>query len=127
MKKSGNDYVLGNTNPLNKYYAYGIRNSFGMEFDPITGHLWDTENGPAFGDEINLVGPGFNSGWSEIQGFWNERDLNTTISHPKNLLDFRGRSYYSHPELASTHTMGFTGLSFWILLDTDYIIRMTLS
>jgi aldose sugar dehydrogenase len=32
--------ILGNTHPLNKYYAYGIRNSFGMDFDPITGNLW---------------------------------------------------------------------------------------
>ena len=73
VKSKANEYLLGNTHPLNKYYAYGIRNSFGMDFDPVTGYLWDTENGPGFGDEINLVGPGFNSGWSEIQGFWNER------------------------------------------------------
>ena len=29
---------------LNKYYAYGIRNSFGIAFDPITDFLWETEN-----------------------------------------------------------------------------------
>jgi glucose/arabinose dehydrogenase len=39
-----------------------------MDFDPVTGKLWDTENGPAFGDEINLVEPGFNSGWNHVQG-----------------------------------------------------------
>src|SRR5919108_574450 len=42
----------------------------GIDFDPITGNLWDTENGPAYGDEINLVKPGFNSGWISIQGLW---------------------------------------------------------
>jgi glucose/arabinose dehydrogenase len=42
---------------LNRYYVYGIRNSFGIDFDPLTGNLWDTENGPPFGDEINLVKP----------------------------------------------------------------------
>ena len=52
------------------YYAYGIRNSFGLAFDPVSGKLWDTENGPTFGDEINLVEPGFNSGWQRIQGIW---------------------------------------------------------
>ena len=62
--------ILGNTFPLNLYYAYGIRNSFGMDFDPVTGKLWDTENGPGFGDEINLVEPGFNSGWRIVQGMW---------------------------------------------------------
>src|ERR671921_894402 len=60
--------ILGNTHPLNLYYAYGIRNSFGFDFDPITGNIWDTENGPGNSDEINLVEPGFNSGWQEIQG-----------------------------------------------------------
>ena len=42
---------------------------FGMDFDPITGRLWDTENGPEFGDEVNVVEPGFNSGWKAITGF----------------------------------------------------------
>ena len=47
--------IIGSTNPLNKYFAYGIRNSFGIDFDPVTGRLWDTENGPRSNDEINLV------------------------------------------------------------------------
>jgi glucose/arabinose dehydrogenase len=50
--------ILGHDYPLNLYYAYGIRNSFGIDFDPVTGNLWDTENGPSWGDEINLVKPG---------------------------------------------------------------------
>jgi len=65
--------ILGDSMPLRLYYAYGIRNSFGLDFDPITGTLWDTENGPQEGDEINLVYPGFNSGWHEIYGFsWSQ-------------------------------------------------------
>jgi glucose/arabinose dehydrogenase len=55
-------------NENNRYYAYGIRNGFGIDFDPITGKLWDTENGPQYGDEINLVEPGFNSGWKQVMG-----------------------------------------------------------
>ena len=62
--------ILGNEYPLNLYYAYGIRNSFGLDFDPVTGILWDTENGPDNGDEINLVGAGFNSGSAKIWGKW---------------------------------------------------------
>jgi glucose/arabinose dehydrogenase len=64
---------LGNNNKdlISKYYyAYGIWNSFGIDFDPVTGILWDTENGVVFGDEINLVEPGFNSGWNKIDGIW---------------------------------------------------------
>ncbi|HXV78173.1 MAG TPA: PQQ-dependent sugar dehydrogenase [Candidatus Polarisedimenticolaceae bacterium] len=55
-------------NPLNRYWAYGVRNSFGMAFDPVTGELWNTENGPASYDEVNRVPPGFNSGWERIMG-----------------------------------------------------------
>ena len=46
----------------------------------LTGNLWDTENGPTAGDEINLVYPGFNSGWSLIQGF-SKNDLLDTWSN----------------------------------------------
>jgi glucose/arabinose dehydrogenase len=35
--------------------GYGIRNSFGFTFDPLTGRLWETENGPQCNDEINLI------------------------------------------------------------------------
>ena len=51
-----------------KYYAYGIRNSFGLAIDPLTGSLWDTENGDTDYDEINFVPSGFNSGWKKIMG-----------------------------------------------------------
>src|SRR5829696_8546173 len=66
--------ILDNSYPLNLYYAYGIRNSFGFDFDPVTGNIWDTENGPGNSDEINLVEPGFNSGWREVQGMTSLED-----------------------------------------------------
>ena len=42
------DGVIGVSSPANKYFAYGVRNSFGLDFDPITGKLWDTENGAGY-------------------------------------------------------------------------------
>jgi glucose/arabinose dehydrogenase len=80
--KSVGNGILGSTFPLNLYYAYGIRNSFGIDWDPITDYLWDSENGPSFGDELNMVLPGFNSGWAAVQGFW--KPLNQSIG-PINL------------------------------------------
>ena len=112
VKTKNSKYVIGNTHPLDKYYAYGIRNSFGMDFDPVTERLWDTENGPGFGDEINLVGPGFNSGWSVIQGFWNGKDHDMAVPHPNDMLNLREKTYYSHPEFTSIPSLGLTGLSF---------------
>ena len=53
---------------LKKVYAYGIRNSFGMAFDPFSGDLWEQENGDDSFSEINRVKPGFNSGWVQVMG-----------------------------------------------------------
>jgi aldose sugar dehydrogenase len=53
---------------IQKIYAYGIRNSFGMNFDPLSGMLWQNENGDDTFSELNLVEPGWNSGWVQIMG-----------------------------------------------------------
>jgi aldose sugar dehydrogenase len=118
MSKDGrplqNGY-LGDEYPLNLYYAYGIRNSFGIDFDPVTGDLWDTENGPDFADEINLVSPGFNSGWKDVQGIWEHKGgkpLDITSS-PDELAEFDGKGKYSEPEFTFFNTVGVTAIKFF--------------
>jgi glucose/arabinose dehydrogenase len=101
--------ILGDSYPLNLYYAYGIRNSFGFDFDPVNGNIWDTENGPGYGDEINLVEPGFNSGWLEITGM----SSNTDDFDPEvDLVSFDGKGKYSDPEYEWTVTLGPTAVKF---------------
>jgi glucose/arabinose dehydrogenase len=34
-----NPFANINNDALKRYYAYGIRNSFGIAFDPVTGNL----------------------------------------------------------------------------------------
>lgn len=53
---------------IKKIFAYGVRNSFGMDFDPLSGALWTQENGDDAFDEINRVTPGFNGGWIQTMG-----------------------------------------------------------
>lgn len=53
---------------IRKVFAYGVRNSFGMDFDPLSGALWTQENGDDAFDEINRVTPGFNGGWIQTMG-----------------------------------------------------------
>ncbi|MBA2732140.1 MAG: PQQ-dependent sugar dehydrogenase, partial [Acidobacteria bacterium] len=53
---------------IKKIYAYGVRNSFGMAFDPQSGNLWTQENGDDAFDEINRVTAGFNGGWIQVMG-----------------------------------------------------------
>ncbi|MGC2429280.1 MAG: PQQ-dependent sugar dehydrogenase [Nitrososphaeraceae archaeon] len=106
--------------PLNLYYAYGIRNSFGIDFDPVSGKLWDTENGPKYGDEVNLVEPGFNSGWVQVMGIWTPEGaigketagpVNSTPS--SNLVDFGGKGTYRAPEFIWFKPVAPTALKFF--------------
>lgn len=118
--KPADEGILGASYPLNLYFAYGIKNSFGIDFDPLTGNLWDTENGPDYGDEINLVEPGFNSGWKKIHGIWyvNGALAKTGVASaaPKDLVDFVNRGTYSSPELTWDLSVAPTALKF---LDTE--------
>jgi glucose/arabinose dehydrogenase/plastocyanin len=102
--------IFGTDLPLGVYYAMGIRNSFGIDFDPLTGNLWDTENGPTAGDEINLVFPGFNSGWSLIQGFSGD-DLLGNQATPSDLVIF-GNGKYAEPKFTWHIPIGPTALKF---------------
>ena len=109
--------ILGKKYPLNLYYAYGIRNSFGLDFDPVSGKIWDTENGPQSGDEINLVEPGFNSGWNKIQGigslYQNLSSLGKVVlDQPDGLVDFGGKGKYRAPEFVWKQRVAPTAVKF---------------
>jgi aldose sugar dehydrogenase len=101
------DNPFGTTGAFSRWYAYGVRNSFGISFDPVTGALWDTENGPADNDEINLVPRGFNSGWNKIQG----PDSRDPQNAPADLAVLPG-SVYSDPEFTFVNTIGITSIQF---------------
>jgi len=44
-------------------YSIGHRTVLGLGFHPTTGALWETENGPQGGDEVNIIQAGKNYGW----------------------------------------------------------------
>ena len=99
--------IIGETFPLNLYYAYGIHNGFGMDFDPITGILWNTEPGHWINDEINSVRPGFNSGYGIVQGL-----SKYFPAAPFALVNFNGSGKYNEPEFVWTQKVVPTGLKF---------------
>jgi aldose sugar dehydrogenase len=105
---TGNPLSNEPANPLSKYYAYGIRNSFGIDFDPVTGKLWDAENGEDVFDEINLVEPGFNSGWKQVMG---PIAANTGVSE-SNLVNIPG-SQYADPVFSWAESIGVTDIEFF--------------
>ena len=107
FKNQSQNDLIDDSN-LDYYYAYGIRNSFGISFDPITGSLWDTENGEDKFDEINLVKPGFNSGWYKIMG-----PLSGNENFTENDLVMINNSYYSDPKFSWVKPIGVTDLEFY--------------
>lgn len=98
--------VLSGDNRLASYYAYGIRNSFGMDFDPVTDVLWVTENGPDSYDEINVVNPGFNSGWEQVIG-----PISRSQASEGDLVMFDG-AHYADPVFSWLRPVGATDLAF---------------
>jgi glucose/arabinose dehydrogenase len=58
----GNPFV-GKAGYKPEIYSMGHRNSLGLAFNPATGDLWNNENGPYGGDEINIIKAGGNYGW----------------------------------------------------------------
>ena len=116
--KSVGSGILGDDSTLNLYYAYGIKNSFGIGIDPLTDNVWDTENGPQFGDEINLVKPGFNSGWEKVQGIWKlnqTREKESEYDESKNeveFVNFDGKGKYSPPEFVWDKPVAPTAIVF---------------
>jgi aldose sugar dehydrogenase len=124
---------------IQKVFAYGIRNSFGMAFDPKRGSLWTQENGEDAFDEINLVQPGFNGGWIQIMGpvarIAEFKQIETTSLHHEdfpNLQQFRwgperiadtpdqalarlfalAGSHYTDPQFSWKHVLAPAGIGF---------------
>jgi len=124
---------------VQKTFAYGVRNGFGMAFDPLSGKLWDQENGEDAYDELNLIEPGMNSGWIQIQGpshrLAEYKQIETTSLHHEdfpNLQQFRWGperiadsadeararlftlpgSHYSEPEFSWKYVLAPAGIGF---------------
>jgi glucose/arabinose dehydrogenase len=91
-------------NPFPGKYAYsfGNRNSFGLAFDPRTGDLWETENGPECNDEVNRILPGRNYGWGPSETCAGVAPKDTNGDGPKPMP----------PELWYATTLGVTGIAF---------------
>ena len=96
--------VILRITPSGPYYAMGIRNSFGLAVDLVTGELWDTENGVNSFDEINFVQSNFNSGWDVIMGPANETQLAKLPGYP-------GYAYHN-PQFSWEQPAAPTGLVF---------------
>jgi aldose sugar dehydrogenase len=125
---------------LQRMFAYGIRNSFGMTFDPKGKALWISENGGRAFDEINRIDPGHNGGWVQIMGplarlgdykaievgvgigptgpvglqqlRWPATNIADTPREARRRLFRLPGSHYSNPEFSWKHVVPPAGLGF---------------
>ena len=95
--------VILQIEPPGDYAAIGIRNSFGLAIDPVSGYLWDTENGADKFDEINLIDKKFNSGWAKTQG-----PSNSLILPPVGYEEY----VYEDPKFSWELPIGITAIDF---------------
>ena len=85
-------------------WSYGHRNSFGFAFDPATGRLWQSENGPECNDELNRIVEGGNFAWGPAQACGSPaqpEDTNRDGPDPKRL-----------PRFTFADTVAVTGVAF---------------
>jgi aldose sugar dehydrogenase len=120
---------------LQKVFAYGFRNSFGMAFDPKSRQLWLQENGDDTFSEINRVDAGLNGGWIQIAGPVSRidqfKEIETTFGaralqqlrwSPENIADspqealsrlyMPGGAHYSDPEFSWKWEVAPGGIGF---------------
>ncbi len=119
---------------IQRVFAYGFRNSFGMEFDPFSGLLWASENGDDSFDQLNQVEPGMNGGWIQIMGpaerlgdyksielqgdgalqqlRWPPKNIADTLEEAKSRLFVVPGSHFKGPEFSWKFAMPPAGLGF---------------
>ncbi len=86
-------------------YSMGHRNSLGLAFNPFTGDLWNNENGPYGGDEINIIKPGLNYGWPKTsygRDYSGPKIVNTAPGMTEPLI-------FWAPSIAPSGMMFYTG------------------
>jgi glucose/arabinose dehydrogenase len=75
-KDPGKAYAIPKDNPFAgrsdarpEIYALGLRNVWGMAFDPVTKLFWAADVGQNLWEEINIIEKGGNYGWSIRESF----------------------------------------------------------
>ena len=87
-------------------YSYGHRNSLGLIVHPVTGAIWNSEQGPNGGDEINIIEAGKNYGWPDVslgrsyEGPWQGKFQQEAMANPL---------VYWMPSIAVSGLMIYTG------------------
>lgn len=93
----------------NEIWTLGHRNQYGIAFD-ASGQQWQSENGPAGGDEFNLIEPGLNYGWSNVS--WGNQYTGEIIQKPAPNDGYVAPAIDWTPAIAPSGMIFYTGYVF---------------
>jgi glucose/arabinose dehydrogenase len=86
-------------------YSLGHRNMLGLTVHPVTGVVWENENGPFGGDEVNILEPGGNYGWPLVS--FGRQYGGAKVS------DQTSRKGFVDPELIWVPAIAISGMTFY--------------
>ncbi len=98
---------VGKAGAKPEIYSLGHRTVLGLTFKPGTNELWETENGPQGGDEVNIIKAGKNYGWPVVT-YGRDYD-GKRLPGPSDSL--RGR--FEEPELFWVPSVTASGILFY--------------
>lgn len=96
---------IGMEGAKREIYSYGHRTIMGLTIHPETGEIWEAENGPQGGDEVNILRPGGNFGWPVVT-YGREYDGGLASSRP-------WREDMIQPELFWVPSITLSSLTFY--------------
>jgi glucose/arabinose dehydrogenase len=91
-------------------YTLGHRNSLGLAVHPATGDIWQSENGPNGGDELNIIRAGKNYGWPLVS--WGNHYDGRDIPDPPTRPDLADAVRYWNPVISPSGMIFYTGAMF---------------
>lgn len=97
---------VGRNDARGEIYSYGHRGALGLAIHPDTGAIFQNENGPNGGDELNLIKPGFNYGWPLVS-------LGRTYPGPWQTNDRPTHAIFEPPLVYWTPAIAVSGMLFY--------------
>ncbi len=77
---ASNPFADGPGGNVDEIYAYGLRNPYRLDFDPVTGDLFASETGEVSIESVNRIQQGGNHGWNEKEGSFLYRESDRSVS-----------------------------------------------
>ena len=91
-------------------YSLGHRNTLGLFVHPATGELWENENGPLGGDELNVIRAGKNYGWPLVT--YGRQYSGPRVSEKTQMEGMEDPAVFWVPSIAPSGLTIYTGSQF---------------